>query len=294
MIHMQKETNCPCCNKHCSVEELRCRRGMEYFNNKDILNEQSLNDESENELSQEIANEDFEQRLYKQIRACGRFLHHQGGRKAGQHRILTNLYENGKMTQRELQDIIDVKSGSLSEILNKVESHGYIQRSKNEHDKRLMDLELTSAGREAAVRMNKEEEEFRQLLFVSLNEDEKEQLSTLLEKLLDNWKESMNELEDNAHRGGHRGGAHRGRRHRGGNYHDEDYLDEGHHDEDHRGEGHRGEGHRGEDLRGKDLRGEDLHGERHHGEGHRGENHRGGAHRGGRHNNKVRNGMNHG
>lgn len=237
---MDKETNCPCCYKHCSVEELRCNRGMNYFKSNDIVNEHKLikdnenkqplimdskgekelmmDNEGENEsmmdnenkISQEVTDNNFERKLYKQIRTCGRLLHHQGGRKAGQHRILTNLYENGKMTQRELQDIIDIKSGSLSEILNKVESHGYIQRSKNEQDKRLMDLELTNSGKEAAILMNKQQEEFTQQIFVRLNEDEKEQLSMLLGKLLDDWKTSMNELEDSVHREGHRGGHRRG------------------------------------------------------------------------------------
>ena len=43
-------------------------------------------------------------------------------------RILAMLAERGIITQRELQDMLGVQSGSLSEILNKVETCGYIMR----------------------------------------------------------------------------------------------------------------------------------------------------------------------
>ena len=54
------------------------------------------------------------------------------------------LAERGIITQRELQDMLGVQSGSLSEILNKVETCGYIMRRQNERDRRQMNLELTA------------------------------------------------------------------------------------------------------------------------------------------------------
>lgn len=60
----------------------------------------------------------IEEKLQGQLRACGHFLHYNMGQKVGQARILTVLLERGIITQRELQDILEVRSGSLSEILN--------------------------------------------------------------------------------------------------------------------------------------------------------------------------------
>ena len=60
----------------------------------------------------------IEEKLQGQLRACGHILHYNMGQKVGQARILTVLLERGIITQRELQDILEVRSGSLSEILN--------------------------------------------------------------------------------------------------------------------------------------------------------------------------------
>ena len=60
------------------------------------------------------------------------------------------LLKQGNMTQRELQGILEIKSASLSEILAKIESEGFIQRVKSDVDKRQISLILTEEGRAEA------------------------------------------------------------------------------------------------------------------------------------------------
>ena len=130
----------------------------------------------------------IEEKLQGQLRACGHFLHYNMGQKVGQARILSVLLERGTITQRELQDILEVRSGSLSEILNKVEADGFIERSQSENDRRQMEVKLTEAGTEAASRLEEERGDMTSGLFSCLSGEEKKTLAELLDKLLDGWE----------------------------------------------------------------------------------------------------------
>ena len=76
-----------------------------------------------------------EHTLAIRLKICGRFLHYQIGGKAGQQRILMRLCNNGQTTQKELQDVLEISSGAMSEILQKMEDSGLILRAKNAEDK---------------------------------------------------------------------------------------------------------------------------------------------------------------
>lgn len=124
--------------------------------------------------------------LYSLMRACGHYLYHRSGKNAGQGRILAILAERGSMTQRELQEILKIKPGSISEILAKLEEKGRILRKKDELDKRRSVLELTERGQEIVEIQKKEMSE--ESLFDALEEAEQIELKRLLKKLLESWK----------------------------------------------------------------------------------------------------------
>ncbi len=122
---------------------------------------------------------------------CGHFLYHRRGGKRGQTKILRILAEQGDMMQRKIQDILDIKSGSLSEMVRKMEADGLILREKQEEDKRNIYIKLTQKGRvkieQDLARMKKEEE----ILFNALSEEEQEQFYELCSKLIKSWRMSF-------------------------------------------------------------------------------------------------------
>jgi DNA-binding MarR family transcriptional regulator len=128
-----------------------------------------------------------EERLMGQMRACAH-LHHRKG-KDSQQRILAILTERGTMSQRDLTEVLDVRSASVSEILSKVEANGFILRSKNEADKRNIDVALTESGHAEAAQIDARQGELVQQMFSCLTEEEKTTLAALLEKLLSRWRE---------------------------------------------------------------------------------------------------------
>ena len=155
---------CPCCPNHCQADALECGKGTRYFQENRSEGEHfrehhhgqghGFHGRCPGHLNREDMS--LEDILLYQFRSCTHFFRYGMGGKTGQQRILAMLAERGIITQRELQDMLGVQSGSLSEILNKVETCGYIMRRQNERDRRQMNLELTDSGMEAARNFREE------------------------------------------------------------------------------------------------------------------------------------------
>lgn len=134
--------------------------------------------------------------LYELMRMCGHYLYHNAGQKQGsgmgQNRVLKILAgreQEGRteMTQKELQDILQIQAGSLSEMLSKMEAKELIQRSKSTEDHRVCSISLTDKGKEEALQKHRKGGENE--MFSALNDAERENLKVLLKKLVDSWKQ---------------------------------------------------------------------------------------------------------
>ena len=124
--------------------------------------------------------------LFSLMRACGHYLHHRSPHGNTQMEILHLLEKNGDMQQQDIQDILRIQSGSISEVITKLENKGLVERKKNEEDQRRIILAITEEGKKSCVTMDTEGNEE---LFSVLNGQQQEELKTMLKMLLDNWKE---------------------------------------------------------------------------------------------------------
>lgn len=178
------------------------------------------------EKSERGKNRTVEEKLLWQLHKSGSFLRYQTEGRGGQRRVLAAIAHQDSVSQRQLMSLLEVKAGSLSEILGKLESRGLILRKQNQEDKRTYDLSITPAGLQALEELKAQYRESAQGLFASLEEEEKEQLSALLKKVLLDWKEKETkgrpshgeDSENDEARKDHHGGGHRhgyGEHHRG-------------------------------------------------------------------------------
>lgn len=119
---------------------------------------------------------------------CAHSLYQRPHSGRGQGRILKLLAQQDQLTQKELQEYLDIQSGSISEIISKLELKGMLTREKDESDRRKVILKITEEGREKVENCSKEEK--RKDLYTALNEEEKNTLKELLKKLLDSWHEA--------------------------------------------------------------------------------------------------------
>ena len=130
-----------------------------------------------------------QEELYRLMRSCGHILYHSGSSKSGQGRIMHLLDENGPMSQKELQTTMNVQSGSISEILTKLEREGLIARSRDENDRRRVIVALTEKGLEHAREYHSRSR--RKDWFAALDEAQRQELQTLLQLLLDSWQQAL-------------------------------------------------------------------------------------------------------
>lgn len=207
---MQNMKTCPGCDKHCPVGQFACGKGRKLFGqveenadnryNKDHAHmvdiehrRGSHNHDRRSHSDDEGHRGHHDEKWWHEEKSddltvmmvrCGHHLARHSARGQGQDKILRILSEEKSINQRKLQEILNIRPGSVSEILTKLEDKGFIQRKKSETDKRAVVIHITEAGKAAAERAEKKSPDTP---FACLEETEKETLRLLLKKLLDAW-----------------------------------------------------------------------------------------------------------
>jgi len=111
----------------------------------------------------------------------------QSGPARSQSLVLSILAGREALTQRELQQMLGIQPGSLSELVSKLEGKGYLVREKAK-DRRGNLLSITEEGRKAIPSADELPVDNS---FAALTDDEQDQLALLLRKLLSNWVDAM-------------------------------------------------------------------------------------------------------
>lgn len=129
-------------------------------------------------------------RILQGLGYCGHYMHFHGGGRSGQAPLLCTLDRHGgQLSQQELGSLFELKPGSLSEILSKMEAAGLIERERDMKDRRQLTVKLTDTGAEMARREHEKRESFRRHAFTALTLEEREQLAEMLEKIRVTWEE---------------------------------------------------------------------------------------------------------
>lgn len=106
------------------------------------------------------------------------------------------LVQDG-LTQKELSKELRIRPASLGELVDKLQQSGYVERRVNEKDKRSSNVYLTEEGRRSANEVMQSRMELVDRIFSGLSEEEKNQLSTLMSKLIYSIEQSSGEnVED--------------------------------------------------------------------------------------------------
>ena len=120
---------------------------------------------------------------------CGHYLHVHGGGRSGRAPILCTLRKRGNMMpQRELMGKFELKAGSLSEVLTKIEKDGLIERTRDPEDRRQLIVKLTPEGQAQADEEQLRRERFRSLAFATLSDEELAQLEDMLVRIKTQWR----------------------------------------------------------------------------------------------------------
>lgn len=99
--------------------------------------------------------------------------------------ILSNLYHVGPLSQRELQQRVDVDHAAITRHLKQLETQGLITRRRCEKDNRVIYVELTDHGREKIAHWTEQKECLTDRLFVNMKVEDQQQLFASLTMLQD-------------------------------------------------------------------------------------------------------------
>ncbi|NRT80505.1 MarR family winged helix-turn-helix transcriptional regulator [Clostridium beijerinckii] len=110
----------------------------------------------------------------------------------GQGRILALLKTQPKISQKEISNHLDMSNQALSQLLTKLEKSGHISRTQSETDRRVMNIELTQTGREAAMQAEQSKQDSDKI-FNCLSDVEKNNLSEYLSKIIAELEKQLGE-----------------------------------------------------------------------------------------------------
>ena len=105
------------------------------------------------------------------------------GLTSGQPKILEYLLQYGESNQKAIADYCEVEQATIGSILMRMEASGLVVRSQHAGNRRSLYVALTSAGQEAAERMEHIFIHSEAEVCAALTAEEQLQLRTLLDKL---------------------------------------------------------------------------------------------------------------
>ena len=93
------------------------------------------------------------------------------------------------MSQYHLLEEFQIKSGTLSEVLTKLETDGMIERFRDDADKRKQVVRLTEQGNSCVAETIQVLDNFEAHAFDALSDEERRELLGLLDRVIEHWEE---------------------------------------------------------------------------------------------------------
>jgi DNA-binding MarR family transcriptional regulator len=109
-------------------------------------------------------------------------------------RLLASLIEAGPASQATLGRRTGIHLSDMVAALNELEEAGFVSRAPDPADRRRNVITVTAAGRKRAAQLERSARAIQEELLEPLDERERQQLTTLLTKLLDHHRQGIPRL----------------------------------------------------------------------------------------------------
>jgi DNA-binding MarR family transcriptional regulator len=96
------------------------------------------------------------------------------------HAVLASLAEFGAMTQRDISQRMHCDASDMVDIVDHLESRGFISRERNTQDRRRYDVTITNAGQKELQRQLAVSEQLTAEFFDGMSKRDREMLHDLL------------------------------------------------------------------------------------------------------------------
>lgn len=98
--------------------------------------------------------------------------------------LLVAVAQNPGAVQRTLGEIVALDTNTISDLLRRMEKRGLIERRSSSVDGRSVEIHLSSTGAEILVAIQNDNRRYQEALSESLSDEERQELKSLLKKLL--------------------------------------------------------------------------------------------------------------
>ena len=107
------------------------------------------------------------------------------GLRLNSYAVLACLHEYGSSSQRDLSERLGLDPSDVVAVLDELESDGYVSRTRCAEDRRRHDVAITAAGTRARKAAARALETAQDGFLRALSPTERQQLTTLLRRMLD-------------------------------------------------------------------------------------------------------------
>lgn len=120
--------------------------------------------------------------LHREIMQCYRPILKNIGLTYPQYITMMTLWEKDDVTVNQVGEILQLDNGTLTPLLKRLESKGYLERKRSKEDERVVKINLTKKG--AKLKENASYIPIELAKAMNLNLEEMEQLKTLSDKVV--------------------------------------------------------------------------------------------------------------
>lgn len=113
----------------------------------------------------------------------------QQGIHHGRGHVLGVLIDNNNIAQRELADLMDIRPASLTDLLEKLEKDGLVNRIRDDNDRRIIRVTITDHGRQIVKQNMKARRQMEDWMFGSLSKNEIDSLQAIMQKMTSSLKQ---------------------------------------------------------------------------------------------------------
>lgn len=96
------------------------------------------------------------------------------------------LKTNGKLSQRELSQVMEINDSSTLRLVDRLERDGFVTRTRSEEDRRVIHLDLTQRGSDLMDKLLPIGEQFNQVLIQGIPQEEIEIFLSVQAKMYEN------------------------------------------------------------------------------------------------------------
>lgn len=101
--------------------------------------------------------------------------------------ILFELLKNEKLTMKELAEKIDRDKSTVTALVDKLIKQGYVEKTRDLEDNRIMFVTLTEKGRGLEQMFNSISQDLMSIVYKNIPQSERDELIKTLEKIKNNF-----------------------------------------------------------------------------------------------------------